>query len=226
MRILGLCLAAAALSTSTSTARAGDPTREAFRPLSAAEWVGADGRHRLLYAPQFLPAPDLLQDAKKFALEGVDLDLDAVRGRVLFTTEERRMPGVREALRFLDAPLPQVLVRVGIIETIRRSRRQTGGHGLFDRDEPAGAPETFFRGVRYDFEPDAWLRSQLTSAEPFEGSSVAFGGSSSATGTTSLVLRALVHQGEARFVADPILLCSQGLPAVMESSIDLPETVF
>ena len=137
--------------------------------------------------------------------------MDGPRGRLLLTAAGTAIPAAREALDWLDAAPPQVLVEVSVVETLRRRRSETGGHLLFDRDLAAGAPDTFFRGLRYDFEPDSWLRSQLVGERPFGGVSVA-GGQKGASGLLSgavdSVLRGLVTEGEADFLACPSIACT------------------
>jgi hypothetical protein len=194
----------------------------AFRPLSTSEWVAQDGRRHLLYTPEFVPPADLADGAAKFGFAGVKVD---ARGRVLFPEPAAGLGLVREALSYLDSPPPQVQVRIAVVETHCRSRRERGGHGLFDVESLEGGGDAFFRTLRATFEPESWLRSRL-SPQPFEGSNVAFGPGSGEDGDSDLVLRALVHEGEARFVACPILLCSEGIPAVVESAVDLPITLF
>lgn len=205
------------------------PAGRAFVPVDETSWLGADGRLRTLYRPRFVPAGDLFADAKAFGMAGVDLALDPVRGRLLLTGGEDALGGAHEALAFLDVPRPQVLVRVGVVETIRRARRQSGGHVLFDRDEPAGTPNTLFRGIRFDFEPEDWLRTQVVGGRAFEGASVAFGSERDKgplAGTLDAVLRGLAHSGEASYLAEPVLVCTEGVKASVEASVELPATVF
>ena len=213
-------------------AAAGEAPRAAPPPFVRGDdtsWRGADGRLRWLYRPRFLSAADLLAGTAAFGLPGVDLAVDPGRRRLLLTAAEPALDGAREALEFLDVPTPEVLVEVSIVETLKRTRCASGGHVLFDRDIPEGAPDTFFRGLRYDFEPDAWLRSTLVGQRPFEGGSVAFGQASPSgtlAGTVSAVFRRLATEGEADFLAQPALACTQGVPASVSATTALPTTVF
>ena len=222
-------LVLAALSAPSGAAGGEPAPGRAVRLIDETSWIGADGRTRLLYRPRFLAAPDLLADAKLFGVSGVDLGLDGGRGRLLLTGAEATLPAAREALDWLDAPPGEVLVEVSIVETIKRRHGESGGHALFDRDGVPGAPDTFFRGLRYDFEPDSWLRSQLVGERPFSGSSVAFGQdgpSGLLSGAVDMVLRGMATEGEADFLACPSIACTEGIPATMSSTLQLPSSVF
>jgi type II secretory pathway component GspD/PulD (secretin) len=197
-------------------------------PGSAAEgelsWRTRDGRLRALYRPKFVPAGSLLAEATAFGLSGVDLGLDELRGRLVLTGADGAVGSARDALDWLDAPTPEVLVKVAVVETIRRCRKQTGGYLLFDRDAIAGGPETFFRGVRAEFEPEDWLRAELVGGR-YEGTTLAFGadeGERGIAGTIEQALRFLAHSEEAEFLAEPSLVCTEGVPASMEASIAVP----
>jgi type II secretory pathway component GspD/PulD (secretin) len=200
--------------------------RPAAEPVDATSWRDREGRLRSLYLPKFVPAPDLLSDALALGLGDVDLALDPLRGRLVLAGDDGPIREAREALDWLDVPPPQALVRVAIVETLRRKAQETGGHFLYDRSAPDGAPDTFFRGVRTDFEPESWLRSQLLGV-PFEGASVAFGRSSAEpplSGTIHEVLRGLARSGWAEFLAEPSLVCPEGVVASIEASVSVPST--
>jgi type II secretory pathway component GspD/PulD (secretin) len=203
---------------------AADGPAAATAPESGPAWRIRDGRLRTLYRPKFVPAPELLPEASAFGVPGVDLALDEHRGRLVLTGEDAAVAAARDALAWLDAPPPEVLVKVAVVETIRRERRQAGGHLLFDRDLVPGGPATFFRGLRTEFEPEDWLRSELMGGT-FQGTTVGFGaleGESGIGGTVEQALRFLAHSGEAEFLAEPSLVCTQGVPAAMEASVLLP----
>lgn len=198
-------------------------------PKDEATWRGADGRLRRLYRPRFVAARDLFADVTSLGLSGVESLLDGGRGRILLTAPDPAIEAAQEALEFLDVPTPEALVEVSIVETIRRRRGASGGHALFDRDLPDGSPDTFFRGLRYDFEPESWLRTTLVGQRPFEGASVELGRSNSSgtlAGTLSAVFRALATEGEADFLAQPALACTEGVPAGVSATTALPTTVF
>jgi len=213
----------AARADEASSAAAG----RGFAPLDEVSWRADDGRLRRLYRPRFVPAESLLADALALGVDGVYMALDARHARLLLTAPDEGFQGVEDALVWLDVPQPSVLVEVGIVETVSRCNVESGGHGLFDRGTEG--PNTFFRGLRSDFEPDSWLRSELLGTRPFEGASLdlardAPGGP--LAGTLELVLRRLSHRGEADFLANPSLVCTEGVPAEMRATIELPVTIF
>jgi Flp pilus assembly secretin CpaC len=189
-------------------------------------WVEADGKTRFIYRPRFVPASELMAGAKSINLGPVDVAFEGVRSRLLLTGARPRIDDALAALAFLDVATPEVLVDIVVVETACRSRVETGGHTLFDR---TGGPDTFFRSFRHDFEPEAWLRSQLVGDRPFEGGSVVLGDSSSSgafAGTVEAVLRGLAHDGASDIVARPSLVCTEGVPAHVESALALPGLMF
>jgi type II secretory pathway component GspD/PulD (secretin) len=219
----GLLLALAVVAVLCGGARADAPPEG--DPVVGTSWRTRDGRLRALYLPRFVPAAELAAQASAFGLAGVDLGVDASRGRLVLSGADDAVDGAREALSWLDVPLPEALVTVGIVETVRRERRQAGGSALFDRDA-AGGPDTFFRGLRTAFEPEDWLRSELLGTAS-QGTSLGFGDDGSALGgAVEGVLRLLAHQGEAEFLAEPSLACTQGVPAAVEASVLLPVSTF
>lgn len=232
---VALLLAAAALSRGV-VARADAP---AAAPVAApaeggagasrfeATWHDADGTARALYRPRFVPAGLLLADAKAFGLAPLDLALDGRRGRILVTGAADRLGYAADAFGYLDVPTPQALVEVSLVETLSRCRNDHGGHLSFDRG-PDG-PDTFFRAFRADFEPSAWLRSELVGGLPFQGVDVRGGGtdlSDGLSGTLDAVLRGLAHDGEADVLARPCLVCTEGVPAKVSSTLSLPASLF
>jgi hypothetical protein len=142
--VLGCLLAAPAQADPPVASPLGDETT----------WVGADGRIRHLYRPRFVPPEPLLADVKSFGVASVDCALDVSRGRLLLTGAREGFDEAFDALAWLDVPRPQALVEVTILETIRRCDVESGGNGLYDRWQPEGAPDSFFRGLRWEFEPD------------------------------------------------------------------------
>jgi Flp pilus assembly secretin CpaC len=232
-RLLGRAvLGLAALLPVAAVAGASPPGAEApaaVTPVDESTWVGADGQVRHLYRPRFVAPVPLYSDAQAFGVPSVRWDLDPARGRLLLTGAPAGLREAFAALAWLDVPPPQALVEVTIVEAIRRRDVESGGHGLFDRWIPEGAPDTFFRGLRWDFEPDRYLRRALVGDRPFEGSDVVFGRSDTEgplAGTLRYVLRGLVECGEASLLANPMLVCTQGVPAHVTSTMDLPTTVF
>lgn len=232
---LALLAAPFAVPSTSRGARAADAPAPApavvagtgFHPLDEGSWRAADGRLRRLYRPRFVPAEHLLADAQALGVAGVDMALDQKHSRLLLTAPDAAFERAQDALDWLDVPRPQVLVDLAIVETVSRCQVESGGHGLFDRGTEG--PNTFFRGVRSDFEPDAWLRSELLGARPFEGTSLDLGRDSPSAplaGSLELVLRRLSHRGEADFLANPSLVCTEGIPAEMRATLQLPATVF
>ena len=220
---------------------AGEPAAAPVPPLTAGSrgptlraagpdaWQDAEGRIHRLYRPRFLAAPDLFADVQSFGLTPVDVSLDPVRSRLLLTCDPKALDRALEALAWLDVPTPEVLVEIAIVEVARRGLTESGGHLLFDRGAPEGSPDTFFRRLRYDFEPDSWLRSQLLGGTSFQGTSANFGHSEAdgwLAGTVGAVLRGLAHEGEAEFLTAPSLVCTEGVPAHVEATTTLPVSLF
>ena len=190
-------------------------------------WTEPDGRVRALYRPAFVPARDLLESAARLGGVPASLALDALRSRVLLGGGRDAIEDAIRSLQFLDVPSPEALVDVAVVETSCRTRRARGGAASFDRTEEG--PDTFFRVFRADFEPTAWLRSELVGVRPFEGTSVVgreTKGSGDLGGTLAAVLRGLMSDGTADLVTRPTLVCTEGVPAKVESTLALPVSVF
>jgi len=176
-----------------------------------------------------VPAGELLDGARSILPPAVDLALDSMRHRLLLTGTRADVECAEQAVGFLDVPTPSASVEVTIVETARRHRKERGGHGLFDRDGPPAGPDTFFRELRFDFEPESWLRSELTGTDSFQGTSVHGGQSGTGgplAGTVDVVLRALSHQGEAEILANPSIVVTEGVPAFVSSTLELPVSIF
>jgi type II secretory pathway component GspD/PulD (secretin) len=173
--------------------------------------------------PRFVGAAPLLEDAARLGAGPPVVALDAARNRLVVTARGSDLDAVREVLSFLDSPVPQVRVRLAVVETLVSERGETGGHALFDR-LPGEGPDTVFRGAGVAFEPDAWLRSTLPHALPFPGTDVRFADDSE--GFFDAALRSLVARGDAEIHACPNLLLTEGVPGRLESTVELPETVF
>jgi hypothetical protein len=176
-RTVATCLAAVAAvvgAVQFAGALAGAGVEPTGAAAFEATWRDADGTARALYRPRFVPAGLLLADAQAFGLAPLDLALDGRRGRILVSGAADRLAIAADAFGYLDVPTPQVLVEVSLVETLSRCRNDHGGHLSFDRG-PDG-PDTFFRAFRADFEPSAWLRSELVGGLPFQGVDVRGGG--------------------------------------------------
>lgn len=216
---------------------AGFPVRADSSPSAAPampvagddSWWGGDGRLHRLYRPRFVPAAELLEGARSILPPAVELTLDSMRHRLLFTGTRVGVDCAAEAVDFLDVPRPSASIEVTIVETARHRRAEHGGHGIFDRDGPPAGPDTFFRGLRFDFEPESWLRSELTGTDSFEGTSIE--GARSGTGgplagMVDVVLRSLSTLGEAEILSNPSIVVTEGVPAFVSSTIELPVTLF
>ncbi len=229
-RTVATCLAAVAAVVGSALfagAFAGAGVEPTGAAAFEATWRDADGTARALYRPRFVPAGLLLADAQAFGLAPLDLALDGRRGRILVSGAADRLAIAADAFGYLDVPTPQVLVEVSLVETLSRCRNDHGGHLSFDRG-PDG-PDTFFRAFRADFEPSAWLRSELVGGLPFQGVDVRGGGtdlSDGLSGTLDAVLRGLAHDGEADVLARPCLVCTEGVPAKVSSTLSLPASLF
>jgi hypothetical protein len=128
----------------------------------------------------------------------------------------------REVLHWLDVPRPTVLVSLLVLETRSLARNESGGSVTFDRTpggpDPAG---TLFQGFASDFEPEEFLRSGLTGARPFEGTSIRL-----ADDAYEQVFRMLVRRNEAEYLAWPSLLVSEGETGSIASTTLLPQVLF
>ncbi len=127
--------------------------------------------------PAVRPAGDLLAGAAFVLAPTIDLGLDpAAPSAALSRGAAERLGAATEALGYLDVPTAAAARR----DRHRRDRPpvpqgERRAPGLFDRGGPPAGPDTFFRGVRYDFEPTSWLRCELLGADPFEGTSTSGG---------------------------------------------------
>ncbi len=232
LAILGLAGLVSVASPTVSRRVDADPVRvgrAVSEPDREDSWWGGDGRLRQLYRPRFVPAGELIESARSMLPPAVDLTLDSLRRRLLFTGTRAGVDIATQAVDFLDVPTPSALIEVMIVETARRKRNERGGHGLFDRDGPPAGPDTFFRSLRFDFEPESWLRSELTGTDSFQGTSVHGGQSGTGgplAGTIDVVLRGLSHEGEAEILSHPSIVVTEGVPAFVTSTIELPVSIF
>jgi type II secretory pathway component GspD/PulD (secretin) len=200
-----------------------------FRPDGEDSWWGGDGRLHRLYRPKFVPAGELLDGARSILPPAVDLTLDPMRHRLLLAGTPAGVSCASEAVGYLDVPAPSASIDVTIVETARRRHGERGGHGVFDRDAPSAGPDTFFRSLRFDFEPESWLNSQLTGTDAFLGTSIRGGDPGTGgplAGMVDVVLRSLSTEGEAEILANPSIVVTEGIPAYVASTIELPVTLF
>jgi general secretion pathway protein D len=228
LRATALLLAALALAEGGRASADGVPASAPRAAEADATWLGPDGKPRRAYRPRFRPAEELRSNLALLGVGGASVALDGQRDRLVLAGAEADLATSAEALEFLDVAPGQVLVEALLAECVVRDDRERGGHALFDRTAAGGA-DTVFRSVSYTFEPEAWLRSQLVADRPFEGSSVAFGADAEETslaGAFETVLRALHEEGRAELLAAPCVLCTEGVPARVSSTLHLPIAMF
>ena len=187
-------------------------------------FLGPGGLVRTVVRPEFRDAPGLLEDLATFGVEGLGVALigpdrappepgqPAVPSQLLLEGPPEVLARAREVLAFLDVPRPAVLVSLLAVEVQCVALRDRGGHAFLDRTG-RGAPDTLLRGAAASFEPESFLRSALTGALPFTGTSVRFANQSDdlvGEGAFELVLRMLAEEGGASVLAWPTVLVSEG----------------
>ena len=243
MRRLPSGLAAlAALILLLGRAHAGDvPTHAPLDPDGGVH-VDVDGRARFLYTPEFRPAPWLEQQVDLHGVKDLATDLVSpvlavapppgskqppppAPGRILLQGSPEAVAAGRELLARLDLAEKAVFVSVLVGEVDRSSRTNTGGSFLFDKGAGPSPENTIFRGAALDFEPDDYLRSTLTGAMPFEGTSVTFGDMNASGAAWQYTLRMLQRRGEAEFLAWPNILCNEGQAGEISSLELIPQFV-
>ncbi len=202
-----------------------------------------DDRVQMVFQPEFRPAADLAEALKRFAIPDVEVKLTTPRvvvnpsiavgrkgregfHRVLISAARKASAyAAFDALRTLDIPPRQVSVSLMICEVWHDKRGQSGGSLFFDRD-PVSRPHGLFRGVGMTFDPDDYLRSTITGARPFEGTTLGFAEGHVEGSAFEYALRALQKEGDARFVAWPSLICTEGVPATLDSIRRIPQLLF
>lgn len=202
--------------------------------------VGADGVARSIFQPEFRGVPSLLTGMAKYGLKGIVVKplppyvhvhgapakAAPVPSRLLLVgPDEATVRQARAILRRLDAPPRMAFVSILASEVRRSSRKESGGSLLYDRSTGSNPSNTVFRGFSTSFEPESYLRSNLTGVMPFEGTSVSFGDLDAGGGLFAYTLRMLSHVGCSQFIAWPNLVVSEGRPAVMESLRVVPQTL-
>ena len=103
-----------------------------------------------------------------------------------------------------------------------RDHAQHGTTLRFDKDALANPQTTLFRGVELDFRPSDLLMEGIVGTRPFEGTSWRFGEPNWLHGVLESTIHTLVKEGEARWVARPHLLLTEGAPASLEITSDVP----
>ncbi|MDF1701678.1 MAG: hypothetical protein P1V36_11035 [Planctomycetota bacterium] len=204
--------------------------------------VDARGQARFLFTPEFRGAAWLKQQLALHPLKGLQSDLVSPvlavapargsrtvpapsPGRILLQGPPAMVTQARELLARLDLAERAVFVSLLIGEVDRSDKTSTGGSMLFDKSAGPNPEGTVFRGAAMGFEPEEYLRSSLTGAIPFEGTSLTFGNMDAGGGAFEYTLRMLQRRGEAEFLAWPSLLCNEGEPGEMNSIELLPQFI-
>lgn len=194
------------------------------------------GRGLRVYQPEFRAADELLEAVRRLRPDRAAVVQPVapwvqeprpggavpVPLRLLLSGPEDALGEVEALLRRLDLPDPMVQVDVTVAEVRCEGVRQSGGHLRYDRDASPGAPKTLYRGTASTFEPDAYLRAQLTGALPFAGTSVAFGRDAAGDGLFDYVLRALHERRESELLARTTLVTTEGRAAELASLVRVP----
>ena len=194
-------------------------------------FLGADGEVRAVFRPEFRDALVLFDDLALFAIEGLRVELvgphvaapnpadPPVPSRILLAGAPRLVAHGRRILGYLDVPQPCVVVSLLATEVRCDNLSEMGGNVLFDRVGGDG-PNTVFRGLFSEFEPESFLRSSLTQRRPWQGTSIGFGNVGEdvlENGAFEIVLRMLAHERRAEFLAWPTIVCTEGEPGVITS---------
>jgi type IV pilus assembly protein PilQ len=205
--------------------------------------VGEDGQARSVFRPEFRGAPGLHVQLNEYGIPGLAAQLVAplvavpkapgarqdpapVMSRLLLRGPVAAVRRAREVLARLDAPRRAVFVSVLVSEVECWDRFNRGGSLNLDKGAGTDPKPTFFRGFSTQFEPDDYLRSTLTGASAFEGTTLRFadmdvpGG-----GAFEFTLRMLLKQGTAEFLAWPNLLCNEEEPGVMRALRIVPQVL-
>lgn len=207
-------------------------------PRSRRVAAPAPGVEVRVFRPEFRPVDELLEAFRRFGPLGASVEpvapfLPMPRGtvRVLVGTglllqgAPNAVALAERLLTRLDQPAPMVVVGVVIAETRCEGRRSSGGHLSFDRNASPGSPDTIYRGTAAAFEPDAYLRSQLTGVVPFQGTTLTFGRDVLGEGLFEYVLRALSVRQQSDLLAATTLVVSEGAPAALRTQVSLPSLV-
>ena len=201
--------------------------------------VAADGRARFIYLPEFRPAVWLKQQLSLHGLKDLQADLvapvlavaaprgsktvlPAAASRLLIQGAPAQVAAARELLARLDLAARSVFVSLLVSEVSRSHRTSTGASLLFDKGAGTNPENTVFRTAALGFVPDDYIRSSVTGAMPFEGTTLTFGDMDASGGAFEYTLRMLQRQGEAEFLAWPSMLCSENEPGFMQATELLP----
>lgn len=188
-----------------------------------------------IYQPEFRSAEVLLDALRRLGAspaavvpvapyvdEGVGDKLRRVPSRLGVSGTSDAVARTWEALVRLDTPRPAVAVALTVAEVRSLSRRERGGHLSLDRSGAPPVPGGLFRGTAGAFEPESWLRAQLTGVMPFQGTSLGLGRIEAGDGVFEHVLRALAMREGAEMLARTTLVATEGEPCGLASLVKLP----
>lgn len=199
--------------------------------------IGPDGRARALIQPEFQSATLLRNQLLEAAVAGVELVLTTPLvsaavpatgprpppepSRLLLVGEPAEVRNALGVLARLDVPERSVEVTALVCEVRTHVAQQSGGTLRFDQPGPDEVAGTLFRSFEHGYEPSAEMISRITGARPFEGHSLLLGAEMGSASFAS-ALRILSRRGEAAFLAQPLLVCTQGRTANMEVLREIP----
>ena len=225
-----LLLPLAAAPASLAEPAGAEPEADPAAPLET-PFLGVDGEVRAVFRPEFRDAFLLFEDLALFAIEGLRVELvgphvaapnpadPPVPSRILLAGPPELVSYGRRILGYLDVPQACVVVSLLATEVRCDHLSEMGGNVSFDRVGGDG-PNTVFRGLFSEFEPESYLRSSLTQRRPWQGTSIGFGNVGQdvlENGAFEIVLRMLAHERRAEFLAWPTLVCTEGEPGVISS---------
>lgn len=231
---------ALALTVGGQASAAGGDTRPPAPPApepprSRAVVSCAPGVEVRVFRPEFRPVDELLEALGRFGPLGATAEpvapfVSMPRGKarvpvgtsLLLQGPPEAVALTERLLTRLDQPAPMVVVGVLIAESRCEGSRSSGGHLTFDRNASPGSPDTIYRGTASAFEPDAYLRSQLTGVVPFQGTTLTFGRDTLSEGPFEYVLRALSVRQQSDLLAATTLVVSEGEPAALRTQVSLP----
>ena len=249
--LASLLLLGPALLSTASPARADDaPVAEPPIP-HVSDWigedgglqVGADGFARVLFQPEFRDAPSLKARLEAHGLDGLLVKAmppfvslpppkpgaappPPVPSRLLLMSKDAKLvTRAARIVRKLDVAPRSAFISILASEVQRRTGFQSGGSLLYDRSSGTDPSNTVFRGFSTSFEPDSYLRSNLTGITPFQGTSLGFGDLDAGGGLFEYSLRMLSRVGCSQFIAWPNLVVHESGPAVMESVRLIPQVL-
>ncbi len=193
--------------------------------------AGPDGQTRLIYRPEFQPAPLLLGQVGGLGIPGLHLELTTPLisaalppkgprpppqpSRILLRGPPGAVAQGLARLEHLDRPPASVEVRGLVFEVRCHDRRESGGALGVEATGPDDGGGNLFRGFGHAYEPPSELAVRMLGARPFEGTNLTFAAAWN-SGRFDATLRALAKRGEAAYLARPRLVLTEGRPARLE----------